>query len=242
MASRFLLIALVAGLAFGQSFDVASVKSAAPPESGRKGPNPFQVDPMFLAVRHSTLKRIMQHAYGVEEYQIFGLPAWADEDRFDIEAKTEQPVSADQMMKMLRTLLAERFRLAIHHDSKSVAIGILSVAKDGPKFGPQFHPVKPGDSRPPRDPSSLNYQFQGTLDHFVMLIAENVQMHDPAAPAVRNQTGLEGDYAITLTPKSIMKFAADWAAALEPIGLRLEERKTPMDVLVIDHADKPSAN
>ena len=83
-------------------FDVASVKLSSSQISGlgggRKGPPPFTTDPKRLAARGVTLKRLISHAYTVEESRVSGGPAWTENERYDIDAKTESPATREEMM------------------------------------------------------------------------------------------------------------------------------------------------
>ena len=137
-----LLLAL-SGTAFGQadpsqpSFEVASVKVSQPLPAGvvmlkMGGPGPRQ--PGHVDYKGSTLKALLAEAYSVKEYQVEG-PAWIDSERYDINAKIPAGEhSNDEVKLMLRRLLAERFQITLHHESKSLPVYTLSVAKGGAKL------------------------------------------------------------------------------------------------------------
>src|SRR5215471_5490966 len=115
------------------SFDVASVKPVNPPA----GPHVVS-----LIINHGTLKieaaelrQIIGLAYAIQRVRVLGGPAWADADQFDILAKAENAdATRDEIRAMLQSLLAERFKLAVHRDTKQVASYSLVLAKGGSKL------------------------------------------------------------------------------------------------------------
>ena len=149
------LCALVTSAAIAQNnppaFEVASVKQAAPQTDGRimvrMGGDPGRVDYANVA-----LKAVLARAYNVKQHQITG-PSWLD-DRYDITAKVPEGVPADQVPLMLQALLAERFKMTIHKETKDQPVYALVVGKSGPKLA-KSEPPKPGEDAPgPRTFSS----------------------------------------------------------------------------------------
>ena len=137
------LAVLTACAAFAQStgnppsFEVASVKPAAPMTDGRirvmtRG-GPGTPDPGQITYSNVSIKNVMTTAYNVKGYQISG-PDWLDSLRFDITAKVPPGTTKEQFQLMLQNLLAERFKLTLHHQSKDLPIYALVVAKGGPKL------------------------------------------------------------------------------------------------------------
>jgi uncharacterized protein (TIGR03435 family) len=119
------------------SFEVASVKPAAPMIAGRmmigmRG-GPGTPDPGQITYTNVSIKNVLTNAYNVKGYQIQG-PDWLDSVRFDIAAKVPQGTTKDQMRLMLQSLLAERFKLTLHHTTKEMPMYALVVAKGGPKL------------------------------------------------------------------------------------------------------------
>jgi uncharacterized protein (TIGR03435 family) len=137
IAGAGLTVIMVCG-AFGQtaatppSFEVASIKPAAPPVNGRlmirMGGDPGRID-----YSNVSLKDIIRQAYGVHDYQISG-PDWMNSARFDIVAKVPEGAPKDQVPMMWQTLLAERFKLQIHRETKELPMYALVVGKNGPKM------------------------------------------------------------------------------------------------------------
>ena len=160
------LVVLAAVEAFAQSapplpqFEVASVKLSPPPTGNfimrRLGPP----DPGMINYGNFTLKSLISRAYGVKDYQVSG-PDWINTVGYDVVAKVPAGVSSDQVPLMLQALLAERFKLALHRESKTIDVYALIVAKGGPKLK-ESDPAElavpgrggsgPGDAPPPTPP------------------------------------------------------------------------------------------
>ena len=163
--AAFLVLAgwFVPAFAQTAAFEVASVTMSDPAARGSDG---ITVNPGRLSARKISLKELLVEAYGVSYYQISGGPEWLNAELYDVEAKSETPASADQMRLMLRTLLTERFKLAIHRERKEMRVYALTVGKGGPRI----HAVKEGDGAP-ANPNSAGvrhfhcemYEFAGIL-------------------------------------------------------------------------------
>jgi len=119
------------------SFEAASVKSSAPPVDGRimrqMNGGPGSRDPGMLTYSNVTLKEMLVEAYDLKPYQV-EVPDWADNLGYDVVAKMAQGTTMEQMRRMLQTLLAERFKVAIHRETKQLPVYALTVAKGGPKM------------------------------------------------------------------------------------------------------------
>jgi uncharacterized protein (TIGR03435 family) len=137
------LIVSTSCAAFGQgaaespTFEVASVKPSEPQPSGmmrvRMSGGPGTPDPGQLTYTNVSLKNVLATAYEVNDYQISG-PNWLDGQRFDIVAKIPQGATKEQFQQMLQNLLAERFKLKLHHETKELPMYALVVGKGGPKL------------------------------------------------------------------------------------------------------------
>jgi uncharacterized protein (TIGR03435 family) len=134
--------------AYGQSaanlpsFVAASVKPAAPPNAPGGGPQmmgrhggPGTPDPRQLTCMYTPLSALLTTAYGLKRYQING-PNWLDSERFDVVEKLPGETTKEQYRLMLQNLLAERFKLTLHHQTKELPMYALVVGKDGPKMKP----------------------------------------------------------------------------------------------------------
>ena len=127
--TRVVLAILLAHAAFGQVFDVASIK----PSAGER--NDFRIYPGGrLRILGWSLDQIMREAYGLEPYQIAGGPSWMATAHFDVEAKSEGDSTKEQVLAMLRTLLADRFHLRFRREAKEHNVYTLLVAAGGYKL------------------------------------------------------------------------------------------------------------
>jgi len=125
----------------GLSFEVASIKPAAPQEMGRIRIG-MSVDEGMLRYTNVSLRDVIRTAYKVKEFQIEG-PDWLGGERFDIQAKFPAGATEEQVPEMLQALLSERFKLVLHRDTKEHAIYALVAAKDGAKLKPAEVQVRP---------------------------------------------------------------------------------------------------
>jgi uncharacterized protein (TIGR03435 family) len=153
------LIGLVSGLAHAQtadgqpSFDAASIKPAPPPTPGRgmmMGMNggPGSKDPELYRCNNCNLMMLIMQAYDIKPYQL-SAPSSMSSERFDITAKVPVGATKEQFRLMLQNMLAERFKLTIHHDQKEMQVYDLVVAKGGPK-------LKESAEEPPTDDTPVD--------------------------------------------------------------------------------------
>jgi bla regulator protein blaR1 len=191
-----------------------------------------------LHVENATLKNLIQFCYEVTDDRITGGPKWMDADRFDIAAKPETRSRPEHVLLMMQRLLADRFQLVLHRESKEARVYELVVAKAGPKL------------REPKDDQEPGLQGQKgriTARATPMAIFARYLSQRLGQPVV-DKTGLPGSYDFTLQyePDGANDAAAAgpsiFAALQEQLGLRLQPGKGPVDVLVVDRAEKPSDN
>lgn len=238
----------VVGTAYGQSaavsrFEVASVKPSSADTGSSSGINTGHGR---LDAHNVTLRRCIMGAYGVGPHQIFGGPDWLDSDRYTISAKAEEPVNDDAMlMVMLQDLLAERFKLALHRETRTIPALVLEVAKNGPKLEKAATDEAATTNTSTSRTGIVIDARRADMDSFARILARKTDL-----PVV-NQTGLEGIFNFKLQWIAESAKPADGAAAdgaslftaiREQLGLRLRSRKAPVEVVVIDHVEKPSAN
>ncbi|SPE42942.1 conserved hypothetical protein [Candidatus Sulfopaludibacter sp. SbA3] len=200
-----------------------------------------------LTVDAGELRQIIGLAYGVQRVLVFGCPAWCDEDKFDIEAKTENvDATRDQIRPMLEALLVERFKLAAHRETKEIPGYILVVGKGGSKLEV---------AKDASGPTNVFTPYAGGLGFQNMAIVGLVNyLANVLGQPVRDMTALTGRYNFKLefrppdpgadpgTPQAIDPFSIVSAAVQDQLGLKLQAGKTPTEVLVIDHADHPTEN
>jgi uncharacterized protein (TIGR03435 family) len=255
-----LLACLIAGallaprwIAFAQEplrFEVASVKLVEHPNYARLT---CQTGRQFEAT--TSLKWLISFAYrpGDADRQIVGGPPWMDSRDlyFDVEAKPPTPpVSSEDCRKMVQTLLSERFKLALHKETREMPVYALVVGSKGSKL----HEAT-GDEPPGRTSNiMLNGAAIQVNDHYSQSTARGMSMSQLAGflqglPSVGrlvvDETGLKGLYPITLdfaTKTGDEEKPDVFTAVQEQLGLKLESKKEAVEVLVVDHAEKPDAN
>ena len=236
----------------------------------------------------ASLNDLIMDAYHVKPYQVTGLPDWGDSghDIYDVNAKVEgdRTPTLDEVRRMLQTLLADRFKLKLHHETKELPVYALVIAKNGPKLTPLVReegkaPVCPeqsvrseaggkggggGRAGGPADRDPAEFAFLRSWEHIPTLLAGR------AGRPVIDKTGLTGNYCTLDGQDPIMALmsalgpgggrgrgdqplpAASADADLdapsiftlveEKWGLKLESQKGPVDILVIDHVERPSEN
>jgi uncharacterized protein (TIGR03435 family) len=227
------------------AFEVASVKPSTP--GGRAGGiRPMPGGQTYIAT-NVPLRLMIKVMYRINDSQIVGGTDWMDTDLWDVEAKAERPSSVDQLHEMFQTLFAERFKLRFHRERKEIAAYVLSVDKSGSKLKvsdskePFDIPIKPGDR--PGKSVGTRVPMEYLCFYFAQLL--NVPVVD--------QTGLDGFYDFTLelpAPAPLLTPgpapAADgpdlFTAIRQQLGLKLESRRAPVEVFVIDHVERPTNN
>jgi uncharacterized protein (TIGR03435 family) len=235
------------------AFEVAAIKPSEPDDQGGRFIT-MQGGHRFV-VKNYTLKRMVGAAYNLTQSAISGGPAWVDSDRYDILAGTPGEVrpNLDEQMAMLRKLLTERFKLTFHRESKELSLYALTIAKSGSQLKES--------TAPPEEPSQLiNRVFPGRIQ----LPARNATMAQFASMMQRSvldrpvvdKTGLSGRYDFDLewapdetqfggqgpTAPAELGVPDLFAAMQRQLGLRLDAAKGPVEVLVIDKVERPSAN
>jgi uncharacterized protein (TIGR03435 family) len=236
--------------ALRQAFDVVSVK---PNKSGSNSTNVPRLAGGKFSATGISLNALISFAYGVRDFQIAGGSGWMDTDRFDIDAKPEKDPGNDPnaVPKMLQALLADRFKLAFHRESKELPVYALVVGKNGSKLQKSKNSEAPlgflalgNRVAAPNAPLSILTQFLSQLLGRIVL----------------DKTGLAGnfDFSMQWTPDASQKLGLGdpnapapvldtngpsiFTAIQEQLGLKLESDKGPVEVLVIDHVERPSEN
>lgn len=238
-------------------FEVATIK---PSDPNRPGWGIMVNASGVFRTLNTTLNDLIKFAYNVHPKQVVNAPAWADSDKFDIEAKPDKPgmPSVNQMKEMLQKLLADRFSLTSHKDNRELSAYAITVVKSGVKFKKEENatvPVPGFGGMPQRGFRTFN----ATLAEFAGVM--QAQFMD--LPVV-DQTGL-GDtrytFVLKFTPDPGMRpfggaapppqaqpAATDdappdlYAAMEQQLGLRMQKTKAPVEVMIIDKIEKPSAN
>jgi uncharacterized protein (TIGR03435 family) len=235
----------VSGMVYAQPggalrFEVASVKPIIT-DSGSSG---IKTGHGRLDAKNVTLQRCIMSAYGVGPHQVSGGPDWLGSDRFEISARADKPTDDDAvLMAMLQDLLAERFKLVFHRETRTMRALVLEVARNGPKFE-KAEAGEPGTNTS-RLNTGLSIDAHNTdMDLFAQVLAREMDL-----PVV-NHTNLEGVFNFKLhwTPDTVRpadgatEGASIFTAIQEQLGLKLRAEKAPVEILVIDHVEKPSDN
>ena len=276
MTFRVSLIVLACGLAFGQTpqskpaFEVASIKPA-PPSPMNQMRIMMQVDGGMLRYSNVSLREVLRTAFRVKDFQIQG-PDWMGNARFDVSAKLPEGSSEKDVPEMLQTLLAERFKLAVHRETRDHAQLALVAAKSGAKLKPSEAPAAAPEGAAPR---------QGPPRGNMMMHMDNSGMHFSATGAtmaglaealsrfvdrpVVDSTGIEGkyDFDLTFSPENMRGLrrmgppgesdrapgeppaeqAGSVYDAVAKYGLKLDPRKGPLETIIIDRLEKePTEN
>jgi uncharacterized protein (TIGR03435 family) len=231
----------------------------------------------------ASLNDLIMDAYHVKPYQVTGLPDWGDSghDIYDVNAKVEgdRTPTLDEVRRMLQTLLADRFQLKLHHETKDLPVYALVIAKNGPKLTPATGSACPGDGRGPGGNNGdgggrrggggggrgddAEFAFLRSWEHIPTILAGR------AGRPVVDKTGLTGNYCTldgqdpmrslmsalgpgggrgrgdqppSVSPNADLDGPSVFTLVEEKWGMKLEPQKGPVDILVIDHVERPSEN
>jgi uncharacterized protein (TIGR03435 family) len=263
------LILCVQGKTFAQAtsrpleFEVSAVRQAAPEGSqpsspGMKrttGAGSVTVTSDRAFYRNITLKSLLMSAYDMKPFQISG-PAWIDNERYDILATIPEGTAKEEVPVMLQNLLAERFRMTLHTETKEHSGYILGIGKGGPKLMPakNQNPASTGGFTIKDNSAVLNLNG-ATMPRFVDFLSRLL-----GRPVI-DSTGLPGkfDIALPVSMGVIMPGAQETVAdgspvesdssfaslftAVHDLGLKLDSGKVPLKCIVVDKAQKmPTEN
>lgn len=268
---------LVVGIAAAQSrsetqpaFEVASVKPV--PSGPIRSPNGgwLYLGPRLdwsagrLTLRNYSLKGLICDAYEVKDYQVLG-PNWLDSEKYEVVAKAPAGTSQQQARRMVQVLLADRFQLVMHRETKDLSAYVLVVGKGGHKLRTgKRNPIANDDGRvalklqPGRISTNegsmewLANQLTGRLGRPVV-DATGVKGEFSIELAWSPEQGEQGPIGLPTKPHSVEAgpsapeaaanpFPSIFRAVQEQLGLKLEGRKLPIGVLIIDRVERPSAN
>ena len=253
-----------------RSFEVASVKPSAPDTGDARNVIPRMVPGNGrLTATNVPLRLLIRIAFEVQDFQISGGPADLMLRRFDISATAEegtQPTSKDTLA-MLRTLLADRFKLKTHVESREASIYALVLARADGRLGPDIKPSTsdcvgkdPATAGPcavqpmGRGPGTFGFRASGqSLEGLVQLLTQ------ATGRTVVDRTGLKGlfDFQFQFDPEVMLRAAAQqvnipppssppsdspslMTALQDQLGFKLDSQRGPVDVLVIDHVEAPA--
>jgi uncharacterized protein (TIGR03435 family) len=237
-----ILTASCACLALAQEFEVVSVK---PNNSGASNGSHTRSDSGRMTATNVSLKNLIMRAYALKDYQVEG-PDWLAAERFDVVAKFPEALPDDRekynaaLTVMMQKMLEDRFKLTVHRIQKVFPVYGLTVGKNGVKFK-EVPDINSHSS------NSRNTHYTGTcvsMATFADFLGGRLEM------PVLDMTGLSGFYDVTLdwveegaASGDVQKFPELPIALQEQLGLKLESRKAPLEVVVVDHIERvPTEN
>jgi uncharacterized protein (TIGR03435 family) len=254
-----LLFLVCAALAQAPSFEVASVKKAAPPARGGSSPTAGRImasfhrtgcsggpgthDPGMYTCDNATIARMAIQAYSLQAWQMTG--ADDDTDRYTVRARIPTGATAAEVKLMLRELLVERFHLRFHYEKKLVEVYDLSVAKSGLK-------MRETAAESGRQTESRENGIEHLAATAVGIGSLISTLTNLLKAPVLDTTGLTGryDFSLAFALESLPGGGSVsdpepgltlFAALEKQIGLSLERKKQQVDIFVIDHVDKSAA-
>ncbi len=195
-----------------------------------------------LTVTNGSPKTLIRNAYGLLGFQLEGGPRWLDTDMYDIVATTghSEKIPDDQFKLLLQSLLADRFALKVHWETREASVYALTIDKGGQKFQESSGAQPPGINTSKR---AGRGQMKGTAEP-ISILASN--LGNQLGAIVLDKTDLAAAYDWTLVwgldPAIDSTEPSLFTALKEQLGLRLNAQKGPMEVLVIDSVSKPSEN
>jgi uncharacterized protein (TIGR03435 family) len=202
-----------------------------------------------------SVRMLITFAYRIRDQQLAGGPGWLDSDRYDIHAKPPvgepaapdffDTTAAERVRLRTRALLTDRFKLLLRSESREMPVYVLTVAKNGPKRG--LKQWQEGDEPGPQNIGRVNTY---TAKKVSMKAFAEGYLSSRMGRAVLDQTGLSGNFNFKLefVPDQSGPGATDLKgptfldALEEELGLKLEPRKAPVNVLVVEHVERPGAN
>lgn len=236
------------------AFEVASIK----PSDGGLSSALLDPLPSGYSASNVPLSSLIRLAYGLNPYQVVGGPDWVTRDRFTVTAKyptgwsIDRPGGKAEALQMLQTLLAERFNLRVHKDTREGTVYLMRMAREDRRLGPRLLPV-PACVRSPSEAKEKGTTVCGvTLGRrAVEITGQSVSYFASSLPLiigapVIDRTALSGSYDIKVewtpaeTPDAGTDYVPLFIAIEEQLGLKLERSKGPIEVLVIDSAERPT--
>jgi len=237
---RWIALAYIAAATLhAQTFEVASVKQAPLGNGDLYTINLGTIQHDTVTLGNASLADCIRFAYGLtSDYQLSG-PDWikSKEIRYDIVAKTPPNTPREEALQMMQKLLSERFKLAFHTEKRALSYYALAVSKNGSK-------MPAASDGPATPPTGVQGQLR-IVNNSMLMSTVALLLSRYMRAFVVDETGLKGRFQVKLvwTPDDRpvpedQRGPSVFTAVQEQLGLKLEPRKGPMDVMVIDHAEK----
>jgi uncharacterized protein (TIGR03435 family) len=214
------------------AFEVVSIKRSLSQNRGGL----METLPGRFVATNVTLKMLFRPAHGIRnDFQIAGGPSWIDTERYDIQATMGFAANTEDVHRMLQTLLAEKFGVVLHHEPKEVPVYVLVLGKNELKLK---EVPEGGVAASPKASNDNGLTLVG--------LAESLSRLPSIDRPVLDRTALSGRYDMSPLLNGARSKAqtgdASIFTAIQDFGLKLEAQKATIDVLVIDHADRPPDN
>lgn len=262
-----LVTVFIAGIASAQTvpeFDAAAIRANT---SGARAVSIGTPSPGYFKGENVWLRFLIQVAWDVKDFQVLGGPGWATSDRYDVTARASGNLQLEGMRPMLKALLKDRFQLTLHTETRELPVYALVRGKSGVRL----RQTSEGSCAALNPADATQLPVCGTLGmspHSIngvgvtMAQLASTLSNDMQRPVI-DQTGLTGRFDVHMEWTADQSTPGFWAPGLAPapnadppsdnggsiftvireqLGLALEARKGPVTVLVIDHAERPSAN
>jgi uncharacterized protein (TIGR03435 family) len=218
------------------AFDVASITPSATARAGGEGSGRERatVTPNSVTLSNAGLNFAIQFAYNVKAFQVSG-PEWIASLRYDITGKAAHALSREELRAMMRTLLADRFKLVAHRENKVQPVFELLAGKN-----PKLQPTQATQDSPTRVVDGAFVFQHVTMPDLAEHLAELAGVNRP----VVDRSGLTGTFDLTLpgAARRTLEDPASIFASVEDAGLSLRAAKAPIEMLIVDSASRPTRN
>jgi uncharacterized protein (TIGR03435 family) len=224
------------------SFAVATIKPHDPDERDRG----IWVQGDHFDFSSASVEKLLKFAYSINGEQVIGGPDWLREAKYDINGRpdAEGEPTLPQQQEMIQKLLADRFQLKFHRETRELPVYAIRIAKGGPKLAPAADPARKPIEQTDHPGSATEHAYSSAPISYFILVEQLFRDR----PLV-DQTSLTGKYDFKLRYNADELNNADpsaspgfFTAVQEQLGLKLDAVKAPVEVFVIDHVEKPSEN
>ena len=235
------------------AFEVASIKR----NTSNETPS-LTINAGRLTIRNGPTRAIIRSAFALQDFQVVGGPDWIDTDGWDVTAKAEAGAERQPMGPMVQSLLAESFKLVAHKETRTLPVYALVFARQDHAFGPKLHAsstdcqkdvgaVIARTGRPPSPDAPPLCGIRSRSGHIELNATRiNPNFVRTLAPItgrnVVDKTGMTGLYDAELVWNDAEEGPSLFTAIQEQLGLKLEAQRGPVDVLVIDHVERPTSD
>jgi uncharacterized protein (TIGR03435 family) len=247
------ILSLFAALAAAQTFDAVSIKPSAPDARG----GGYNLSQGHLNAKNQSLRDLVEFGWNLKDYQVSGGPSWVESERYEVLATFPAATPSADRARMMQAMLADRFGLVIRHDSKEVSGYALVAAKGGPKLH------SPGNEEAGMMLGRSRATGQRTLTATSQTIVNLASiLSDVMARPVEDRSAIEGkfDFSMSWTPDAVDGGTGAtggkvlpppdnseagptiFTALQETLGLKLEAARVKVPTVIIEKAEKPSAN